>query len=385
VNTSTNDWKIPLYRIFTDEEDIKIVEKVIRRGTDWALGPEISEFENNIKNYVGTDFCVAFNSGTSALHATYLAYDLGHGDEIIIPSFSFVATANSTMFVNAIPKFADIEETNFGLDPTLLSNSITSKTKAIVPMDYGGLSCKISEIKKIARDNNLILIEDAAESLGSSSYGQKVGSVSDSSIFSFCGNKVLTTGEGGAVVTNSKEIYEKLKLIRSHGRLDDTNYFNSSKSSTYLGVGYNWRMSSLVAALGISQISKLDKIIKLRQQNAQIISNKLSSIPEIITPKTSTNYENIFQMYTIQLSDEKLRNDLQKFLESKKILSKIYFEPIHQMDFYKNSLDKNDTLPITEKISKTVLTLPIFPNMTKEEINYLSESIHEFFENNYRQ
>ena len=266
------DWKIPLYKIYTDDEDLNLITKIIKRGKDWALGPEIEELENTLKNYVGTDYCITLNSGTSALHSTLLAYEIGTNDEVIVPSFSFISTVNSVLFVNGTPKFSDIEEITYGLDPKLLSQQITPKTKVIMPMDYGGMSCQINEIKKIAEQNNLILIEDAAESLGSSVKGKKTGSIADSSIFSFCGNKVLTTGEGGAVVTNSKEVYEKIKLIRSHGRLDKKSYFENPSMANYLQLGYNWRMSSMTAALGISQLHKLDKIIKMRQNNAVYIS-----------------------------------------------------------------------------------------------------------------
>ena len=249
-----NDWKIPLYKIYTDDEDVELITKIIKRGTQWAIGPEIEEFENKIKEYVGCDYCVSLNSGTSALHATFLAYGLGSRDEIIVPSFSFIATANSTLFVNSTPRFADIEEKTHGLDSESIRTNINSSTKAIVPMDFGGVSCDILKIKEVAAKNNLILIEDAAEGLGASVNGKKVGSLSDCAIFSFCGNKVLTTGEGGAVVTNSKEIYDKLKLIKSHGRVDGINYFDNPESSEYRGVGYNWRMSTMVASLGISQL-----------------------------------------------------------------------------------------------------------------------------------
>ena len=225
-----NNWKIPLYKIYTDDEDLNLITNIIKRGSEWAIGPEIEEFENTIKNFVGCKYCLTLNSGTSALHATNLAYNLGKGDEIIVPSFSFISTANSVLFVGATPQFADIEEETFGLDPSNIQTKISKKTKAIIPMDYGGTSCKIFEIKQIAKDNNLILIEDAAESLGSTVNGSKIGTVGDSAIFSFCGNKVLTTGEGGAVVTNSKKIYEKIKSIRSHGRLDSISYFNNPDS-----------------------------------------------------------------------------------------------------------------------------------------------------------
>ena len=303
---SVKQWKIPLYKIYTDDEDIQLISKIIRRGSDWALGPEIEEFEQAIRDYVGTDYCVTLNSGTSALHATLLAYGLGKGDKIIIPSFSFISTANSILFVNANPVFSDIDETTLGLDPDLLQEKISPSVKAIMPMDYGGISCKIFDIKKFTDENNLILIEDAAESLGSSVNGKKVGSISDSAIFSFCGNKVLTTGEGGAVVTNSKSIYEKIKLIRSHGRQDKINYFNNTQESTYLQLGYNWRMSSITAALGISQINKLDKIIKMRQANAKYISEKLSKHNEITIPKIPEGFKHIFQMYSIRLPNKKI-------------------------------------------------------------------------------
>ena len=376
------EWIIPLYKIYTDDEDLNLITKIVKRGNNWAIGPEIEEFENAIKNYVGIDYCLALNSGTSALHAVFLAYGFGPQNDIVIPSFSFISTANSVSFVGANPIFADIEETTFGLDPQLLSNSITQKTKAIVPMDYGGLPCKINEINQVAESNNLVVIEDSAEALGSAINGKKVGSFSDSSIFSFCGNKVLTTGEGGAVVTNDKKIYEKIKLIRSHGRMDTERYFDNAEQSQYLELGYNWRMSSITAALGISQIQKLDKIISMRQNNANEISKALSKFSEISVPTSPEGYENIYQMYTIRLNNKNIRDELHSFLKSKKIFSKVYFSPIHLTDFYKNKFGTSENqLPITEKVSNEILTLPLYPNMTSEEKTYLIDSISEFFEN----
>ena len=375
------DWIIPLYKIYSDDEDVKLISKIIKRGRDWAIGPEIEEFERNLKNYVGTDYCVTLNSATSALHATLLAYGLGNGDEIIVPSFSFISTANSVLFVNGKPKFADIEEETFGLNPDSISNVINSKTKAIIPMDYGGLSCKISDISEVAKKNHLILIEDAAECLGSTVNGSKVGSQSDSAIFSFCGNKVLTTGEGGAVVTNSKKIYEKIKLIRSHGRQDSINYFKNPSKSQYLSLGYNWRMSSLTAALGISQLKKLDKIIKMRQKNAKQLISKLAKFKEISISDPPNGYEHIYQMFTIKLNSKKIRDSLHNFLKKKRIFSKVYFFPIHLTDFYKKNFPNSGKfLSNTEKLSNQLLTLPLYPNMTSEEKQYLIESISEFFE-----
>ncbi len=378
---SAESWKIPLYKIYSDDEDINLITKIIRRGSAWAIGPEIEEFENAIKNYVGTDYCAVLNSGTSSLHATLLAFGLGAGDDILVPSFSFVSTANSVLFTNATPSFVDIEETTFGLNPKLISEKISTSTKTIIPMDYGGQSCKIDEINEVARDEKLLLIEDAAESLGASINNNKAGSFGDAAIFSFCGNKVLTTGEGGAVVTNSKEIIEKIKLIRSHGRFDKINYFENTENSTYQDLGYNWRMSSITAALGISQLNKLDKIIKMRQKNAAFISSKLKKFPQIITPISPDGYEHIYQMYTIRLATNKMRDDLKNHLLAKRIFSKVYFEPIHLTPFYREKFNfKEGYLPVTEQISRQILTIPLFPNMTMEEKNYLVDSISEFFD-----
>jgi len=379
IDDSVDKWKIPLYKIYTDDEDLNLITKIIRRGTQWAIGPEIEEFENSIKNYVGVDYCLTLNSGTSALHAAFLAYGFGESDEIIVPSFSFISTANAVLFVNAKPIFADIEETTFGLDSNSISEKINKKTKAIIPMDYGGLSCNIFEIKDVAKANKLILIEDAAEALGSSVRGHKVGSISDSSIFSFCGNKVLTTGEGGAIVTNSKNVFEKIKLIRSHGRTDKVNYFNNPFESRYSEIGYNWRMSTITATLGISQIKKLDKIIRMRQENASYISSRISKFSQLSILTPPSEYEHIYQMFTIRLLNKKIRDDLQIHLTNKRIFSKVYFAPIHLTEFYKKNFGIQK-LPLTETISNQVLTLPLYPNMTLEEKQYLVDTISEFFE-----
>jgi len=379
---SPESWKIPLYKIYTDDEDVNLITKIIKRGTNWAVGPEIEQFEYAISNYVGCDYCATLNSGTSALHAIFLAYGLGSNDEIIVPSFSFISTANSVLFVNAKPVFADIESSTFGLDPNSILEKISSNTKAIVPMDYGGSSCDIFEIKKIADEKKLFLIEDAAESLGATINGQKVGSVSDSSIFSFCGNKVLTTGEGGALVTNSKQIHEKVQLIRSHGRQNNTDYFNNPSDSKYVELGYNWRMSTMTAALGISQLAKLDKIIARRQENAKYLSSRLSKFSQIQIPYVPDGCDHIYQMYVIKLENQEIRDKLHDFLLKKRIFSKVYFDPIHLTDFYKKKFGyKENSLPVTEKISQQVLTLPLYPNMENEEKQYLVESIGEFFEN----
>ncbi len=375
-------WKIPLFKMYHDNADIKGVTSILKRGMFWGFSSETIQFEKLIAKVTGMKYCIVFNSGTSALHAIMIACGLKNPDEVIVPSFTFIATTNSVLFVNAIPKFADIEEDTFGLDPKDVQSRITKKTKAIVPVHYAGNVCKIDKLKEIARDSKLLLIEDAAAALGSSLKGKMAGSFGDCSIISFAWNKVITSGEGGAVLTNSKKIFEKLILIRSHGRVDKENYFMSSKTPEYVTLGYNWRASAITAALGLSQIKKLDKIIKMRIKNSNYLSSKLSKISFIETPKIPKNRTSNFMMYTIRIKNsKKTRDALHDFMTKKRIQTNVIFEPIHLTEFYRKKFGyKKGFLKNTERISNEILTLPMFPHLTKTEMNYIVDSITEFSE-----
>ena len=373
-------WDIPLFKTYWDEEDIKSVTDVIKRGSYWAAGPEIQEFEERISEYIGIRYVVTFNSGTSALHALLLAYDLKQGDEIIVPSFTFIATANAPLFVDAKPVFAEIEDKTYGLDPEDVKERITKKTKAIIPIHYGGCSCLIRELKEIAEDYHLLLIEDGAESFGAKIKDKRVGTFGDSAMLSFCQNKVITTGEGGAIVTDSKEVYEKLKLIISHGRLETQDYFTSTEYMDYVALGYNFRMPTMVAALGLSQLKKIDKIIETRRERAEYLTEKLSKIKEITLPTSLPDYFHVYQMYAIRIN-ENLRNDLMKYLSDKGIMTKVYFPPVHLTHFYRTKFGyKCGELPITEEVSDQVLSLPIYPTLTEKEIDHIIEKINKFLE-----
>ena len=369
-----------MFKIYWDEEDVKSVANVIRRGSYWATGPEIQAFEDKISEYVGTKYTVTSNSGTSALHALLLAYDLKQGDEVIVPSFTFIATANAPLFVGAIPVFAEIEDKTYGLDPEDVKEKITNKTKAIIPIHYGGCPCLIRELKEIASDHNLLLIEDAAESLGAKIKDKKVGTFGDSAMFSFCQNKVISTGEGGAITTDSKEVYEKLKLTRSHGRLETQDYFTSIGYMDYVTLGYNFRMTTMTAALGLSQLKKTDEIIKMRRDKAEYMTKKLSKNKEIILPSPPPDYFHVYQMYAIRIN-ENLRDDLMKYLSERGIMTKVYFPPVHLTHFYRTKFgyDRGE-LPITEEVSDQVLSLPLYPTLMEKEIDYIIEKIDNFLE-----
>jgi perosamine synthetase len=374
------NWKIPLYKIYWDEEDVERVSEVIRQGMFWAIGPNIEKFERMVAERIGKKYAVAFNSGTSALHAILLAYGIKQGDEVIVPSFTFIATANSVLFVGAEPVFADIERETCGLDPEDVKKKITDRTKVIMPIHYGGLPCHIRELKEIAEDYKLLLIEDAAESLGANIEGKPVGSFGDAAMFSFCGNKVMTTGEGGMIATDQRDIYEKLKLIRSHGRLDKGEYFTSIKVMDYITLGYNWRMSNITAALGISQLNKLDKLIAMRRENTAYMSKRLSNISRVEPPNHPKGYFHVYQMYTIKVKNGKeTRDDLKNYLAEKGVMTKVYFFPVHLKGFYRDRYGfRGGELPVTEELSKQALTLPMYASLTTDEMNYVVRSIEDF-------
>lgn len=370
-------FKIPLFKILWDDEDVKNVEGEIKSGMNWAVGPRVEEFEKLIAEYIGTEYAAVFNSGTSALHSVLRAHGIGKGDEVIVPSFTFIATANSPLFVGAKPVFADIEKETLGLDPESVKKNITDKTKAILSIHYGGCPCKIRELREIADDNDLILIEDAAEAMGASINQDKVGNFGDSAVLSFCQNKIITTGEGGAVVTDSRDIYEKLLLTRSHGRLETGDYFSSAGLFDYIDIGYNFRMSNITAALGISQIKKADKIIDMRQKNSKYLTKRiLEETDKIKIIHPPEGYNHVYQLYTAIAED---RDNLIDYLKDNNIITKIYFDPVHLSHFYREKLGYKCDLPVTEDMAKRTITLPMYPSLSRAEMDFMAETIGKFY------
>jgi dTDP-4-amino-4,6-dideoxygalactose transaminase len=372
-------WRIPLFKIHWDNADIASVNRVIKRGNYWTTGPEIAKLEEKIAGYIGTKYALSFNSGTSALHALMLAHGLVNC-EVIVPSFTFISTANSVILAQSKPVFAEIEDESYGLNPEDVKEKITSKTKAIMPIHYAGGVCKhIKALKEIAEDKNLLLIEDAAESLGAKIDNSKVGSIGNSSMISFCQNKIVTGGEGGVILSNSKEIIDRLTLIRSHGRVEKKeDFFSTTKPLDYVQVGYNLRMSSITASLVISQLEKINKLIYTRNKKAKYYNEKLSKTPGLSIPKITPNSTHVYQMYTVQFENNSLREEVKNHLENKRIMSKIYFEPVHLKTYYKKNYGyKKGDLPITEEISKKVLSLPIYPDITNSDIDFVVSTIKE--------
>ncbi|WP_321430925.1 DegT/DnrJ/EryC1/StrS family aminotransferase [uncultured Methanolobus sp.] len=357
---------IPIAKPQLDEAEIEAVSDVLRSGII-AEGPRVAEFEQAFAEYTGTEYAVAVNSGTAALHAALLAHGIGKGDEVITSSFSFIATANSVLFTGARPVFADIRPDSFNLDPHLIEEKITPATKAIMPVHLYGHPADMGAMAEIAEDHDLVLIEDACQAHGATYNGKKAGSFGTGA-FSFYPTKNMTTSEGGIITTNSKEIAEKARMIRAHG---------SKQRYLHEMLGYNLRMTDISAAIGMVQLKRLPDYIEARQRNAKMLNEGLKSIGGVECPVVRGNCGHVFHQYTIRA---RKRDQLADYLKEKGIGSGIYYPiPIHRQPYYKE-LGYNDTLMVTEKASREVLSLPVHPGVTKDDINTICTIMNDWSE-----
>ncbi|MDD1655585.1 MAG: DegT/DnrJ/EryC1/StrS family aminotransferase [Methanomicrobiales archaeon] len=371
-------WRIPLFRIDWDESDLRAVETVIRSGMSWSSGPSITEFEAELARYTANRCAVTFNSGTSALHAALAAHGIGSGDEVIVPSFTFVATANAPLFVGATPVFADIEEETFGLDPGDVQEKITDRTKALLPIHYAGCPCRIRELSEIAADHDLVLIEDAAEAFGAEVGGKKVGSYGDSAMLSFCQNKIITTGEGGAMVTDSPELAERLKLLRSHGREETGDYFSTCGAMDYVALGYNFRLPTMAAALGLSQLRRVESLIRGRKKAADFYRKGIrKDVPECTVPDVPAGYRHVYQMFPVLCRD---RETLASCLEAEGIMTKVYFPPAHLTRFHHDVRGDRSHLPVTEKVAREILSLPFHPGLPEADAEFVMAAMRRCYD-----
>ena len=364
---------IPYGRQFIDEEDIKAVVEALR--SDFITqGPKVREFEEKLARYCGANYCVVFNSGTSALLGAYYACGISEGDEVITSPITFVATTNMLLVLRARPVFVDVEPDTGNMDAKLIEGAITEKTKAIVPVHYAGHPADMEKIRSVADRYGLKVIEDACHALGAEYRGSKVGSCkySDATVFSFHPVKHITTGEGGAVLTNDEEIYEKLLLIRNHG-INREKFVYEPDGDWYYEVqalGFNFRLTDLQASLGISQLKKLDRFVKRRREIASYYRHKLkdSSLFELPVEKPYALHS--YHLYPVRLKDPFVnrKREVIRILREKGIGVQVHYIPIYKHPFYREQGYINVSLPNAEEFYKRVFTLPIFPSMKEEEL-----------------
>jgi len=358
---------IPIAKPLLGKEEIDAVTKVLNSGMI-AQGPKVEEFELAFSEYAGCEYAAAVNSGTAALHVALLAHGIGKEDEVITSPFTFIATANSILYTGAKPVFADIEPDTYNIDPEKIQERITSKTKAIMPVHLYGHSADMKAIMEIAEDRGLVVIEDACQAHGAECLGKKVGSFGTGA-FSFYPTKNMTTSEGGMITTNEKEVAEKSKMIRAHG--SKVRYLHEM-------LGFNLRMTDIAAAIGLVQLEKLDGFNAARQKNAAMLSAGLKDISGVVPAVTKTGCTHVFHQYTIRAEK---REELAAFLKEKEIGTGIHYPiPIHKQPYYME-LGYRDSLPISEKAAEEVLSLPVHPALSREDVQKIVKATREFYVN----
>ncbi|WP_025116761.1 UDP-4-amino-4,6-dideoxy-N-acetyl-beta-L-altrosamine transaminase [Lysinibacillus fusiformis] len=359
-----------------DEADIEAVVETLR-SPFLTQGPKVEEFEQSVADYVGAKYAVAFSNGTSALHGACYAAGIGAGDEVITTPITFAATSNAILYCGGTPVFADIDSQTYNIDPEEIKKNITSKTKAIIPVDFTGQPVNLDEIMTIAEEHKLIVIEDGAHSFGASYKGRKIGSQAHMTMFSFHPVKPITTAEGGVITTDSEEYYEKLKLFRSHG-ISKTPYAVEQGDWYYemTELGFNYRMTDMQAALGLSQIKKIDKFINSRREIADIYKKALDQFPGVILPKQLEGTKSGWHLYIIQLDQavlNKTRKEIFNEMRTCNIGVHVHYIPVYWHPYYEQLGFAKGICNVAESWYEGALTLPIFPSMEKSDVNNVIE------------
>jgi perosamine synthetase len=353
------------------QEEINAVVQVMKSGmltTGLGAGPKVTEFERNYATFAGVKHAIAVNTGTAALHAALMAVGIKTGDEVILPSFTFVATAEAVVLAGGKPVFTDIDSDTYTLSPNAVEKAVTKKTKAILPVDLYGLPADIKPLREIASKHNLTIVEDCAQSHGATCEGKPAGAIADLACWSLYAAKNIGTGEGGVVTTDSDDLAEKVKMVRTHG--EKVKYQS-------LMLGTNYRMTEIQAAIGIVQLGRLPNFFAKRSQNAQRLTAKLKDADKITLPPQPANRTPSWYLYTIRIKNatREERNKIIGRMHEKGIGAEAYYPiPINQMPYYKEKFGTID-LPETEKAAQQVLSLPIHPGVTEEQIDTIAKTL----------
>lgn len=338
-----------------------------------SAGKYITLFEQKFAEQCGADYALSCSNGTTALHLALIVFDIKAGDEVIVPAFTMIATANAVRYTGATPVFVDAELDTWNMDADRIEEKITPNTKAIIPVHTYGHPCDMDKIRELARKYNLLVIEDAAEAHGAEHKGQKIGGIGDATCFSFYANKIITTGEGGMITTNNKEFYEKAVILRDHA-------FSADKHFWHQYLGYNFRMTNLQAAIGLAQMENFDELVNRRIQNANLYMSLLQGIDGIVFPPNHPSVKNVFWMFGMLVTEQAkiTRDELRCRLAENGIETRTFFIPIHLQPIYYNP-NLEDSFPNAEYLCKYGLYLPSSGNLRKEDIMYITDLIHGFF------
>lgn len=358
-----------------DEDDIKAVSEVLR--SDYlTCGPMVSKMESELARYTGAKYAVAVSNGTAALHCACIAAGIGEGDEVIVSSITFAASANCIRYCGGTPVFADINQDTYNIDPKSIREKITPKTKAVIAVDFTGQAVEVNEIRKICDEHNLIFIEDAAHSIGTSYRGVKVGNLADMTCFSFHPVKTITSGEGGAILTNDKELYNKLVLAHTHGITHDEELMCEAPHEgpwyyEQISLGYNYRITDIQAALLLSQLNKLDKFVARRKEIVSRYNEAFEKLEGIIIQKEIEESDTCRHLYIIRLDKDKLNCTRRQFFDAmgaENVQCQIHYVPVYWFPYYQSLGYEKGLCPNAEKVYSSIMSIPLYPAMTDEDV-----------------
>ncbi|MBD3839955.1 MAG: DegT/DnrJ/EryC1/StrS family aminotransferase [Epsilonproteobacteria bacterium] len=358
---------IPISQPSITQKEIDYVTDAISSGWVSSLGKYIDMFEEKFATYCGTKYAVATGNGTVALHLALVALGITAEDEVIIPDLTFVATGSAVKYIGAKVVTVDIDEDTLCISPEAIKKAITPKTKAIIPVHLYGHPANMEEINKIAKEHNLFVIEDAAEAHGAEVNGKKVGSLSHAGVFSFYGNKIITSGEGGMITTDDEKLYQKMRYLRDHAMSKEKRYWHTE-------VGFNYRMTNLQAALGVAQFERIDELLAKKKEIFEWYQDGLKNVKGIKLNHQASWAKSVYWMVCLEFDGytESQRDEFMQKLKTKNIDSRPYFYPVSDMPMYENA----DT-PITHKVYQRGINLPSYFDITKEQVDYVCKSIKE--------
>jgi dTDP-4-amino-4,6-dideoxygalactose transaminase len=368
---------IPITRLNVGEDEAQAAAEVVRSG--WlTAGKRGQEFESAVAAYVGARHGIAVNSCTTALHLALIAAGIGPGDEVICPSFSFIATSNAVLYAGATPVFVDIDPRTYNIDPQLIERAITRRTRAILPVSQIGLAADLDAVRTLAARHRLAVVEDAAPSLGARLGERFVGSISDLTCFSFDARKILTMGEGGVITTNDEAAATRLRQLRAHAASVSTESRHSATAvvfEKYPELGYNYKLTDIQAAIGIVQMKRVETIVTERRRLAARYAELLGDDPRIELPHEPTGYRHVFQSYCVRLLDGRSQQRVMEEMAARGVATRRIMA-IHAEPFYRAAMP-GVTLPETERASNETLLLPMFVGLTDEEQQKVAASLKE--------
>lgn len=375
--------QVPFHRASVGEDEVEAAGEVIRSG--WlTMGPKTFEFEEKFAKYVGAPYAIAVSTGTAALHLALEAAGVREGDEVLLPANTFTATAEAVTYLRARPVLVDIEPLTMNFDPQDAAQRITSKTKAIIPVLFGGQPCDMDQIHRLAGVHNLRVIEDAAHALPSEFRGKRVGSLSEFTCFSFYATKTLTTGEGGMVATDNATAADRIRLMRLHGiERDAWKRYRADGSWHYdvLESGFKYNLTDFQSAMGLVQLAKCDAMRKARRVIAQRYSAAFAPFDELVIPAAPPDRCSSWHLYVLRLRLSLLKGDRNSFIQAlqrRGVACSVHFIPLHMHSYYQRAYGyRVGQFPRAEREYRACLSLPIFPSMTEEEIQYVIRSVIE--------